>query len=72
MKLNALVLLVLVASGTLAGAQECPGTAQYDKAREVIRDLDHIVVPGGIQESYKTRIGGIDQLSGSHSRAGRG
>lgn len=35
--------------------------ARYVRAREVVRDLGRIVVPGGIQETWKARIGGIDQ-----------
>ena len=44
-----------------ARAQDCPDLAPYAKAREVIRDLDRIVAPGGVQEAYATKIGGIDQ-----------
>ena len=32
-----------------------------DAARAIIADLDRIVAPGGVQETYKLRIGGIDQ-----------
>jgi pimeloyl-ACP methyl ester carboxylesterase len=42
-------------------AQDCPDIAPYQKAREVIEDLDRIVSPDGVQETYKTKIGGIDQ-----------
>jgi pimeloyl-ACP methyl ester carboxylesterase len=42
-------------------AQECKSQAEYAKAREVIKDLGRILTPSGVQESYKTRIGGIDQ-----------
>ena len=31
------------------------------KMREVVRDLTRIDTPNGLQETYKTRIGGIDQ-----------
>ena len=61
MKTHALVLLFLFALSPLARAQDCPDVAPYAKAREVIQDLGRIVAPSGIQESYKTRIGGIDQ-----------
>jgi pimeloyl-ACP methyl ester carboxylesterase len=61
MKRRALVLLLLVASSVRAGAQDCPDTTPYDKAKEIVRDLDRIVAPSGIQEFYKTRIGGVDQ-----------
>jgi pimeloyl-ACP methyl ester carboxylesterase len=33
----------------------------WNKARAIVADLDKIVAPHGVQESYKTRIGGIDQ-----------
>jgi pimeloyl-ACP methyl ester carboxylesterase len=54
-------LLLLMAMSPLLRAQECPDVAPYAKAREVIRDLGRIVAPTGVQESYKTRIGGVDQ-----------
>src|SRR5689334_15174390 len=34
---------------------------RYKLSRDVVQDLQHIVAPSGIQETYKTRIGGIDQ-----------
>src|SRR5688500_3198583 len=34
---------------------------QYDKARQIINDLDSIVAPNGIQENYEAKIGGIKQ-----------
>ena len=33
----------------------------YAKAREVIKDLDSIVTPNGVQENYSVTIGGIKQ-----------
>lgn len=60
MKIPALALLFLVALSPPARAQDCPDTVPYAKAREVIADLGRIVAPSGIQESYKTRIGGVD------------
>ena len=44
-----------------AAADECKDTSRYADARAIVQDLDHIVSPDGVQESYKTRIGGIDQ-----------
>lgn len=61
MKLHACLLLLLAAFCPRVGAQDCPDTAPYAKARAVIGDLDRIVAPGGVQEAYLTRIGGIDQ-----------
>src|SRR5690606_1540915 len=56
--LSCFLLLVPMLAAT---AQECPGGKSYEQAREVVRDLQRIVAPDGIQESYKTSIGGIDQ-----------
>ena len=61
MKTFASTLFLLVILVPRAGAQECPDTTPYEAAREVIEDLGTIVSPAGIQESYRTRIGGIDQ-----------
>lgn len=61
MKSSSLTLLCLVALCTHARAQECPGGQSYEDAREVVHDLQRIVAPTGVQESYKTAIGGIDQ-----------
>src|SRR4051812_46354057 len=33
----------------------------YAKSRAIIADLGRITAPTGVQESYKTRIGGVDQ-----------
>ena len=61
--MGSLLWLLLAFSATCppAHAQECPDTASYAKARDVVRDLERIVAPSGVQETYKTRIGGIDQ-----------
>lgn len=53
--------LLLGLSAGLASAQDCPSGESFEKARGVVRDLQRIVTPDGIQDSYKTRIGGIDQ-----------
>lgn len=42
-------------------AAECKDTSKYADARAVIRDLDRIVAPNGVQEAYAARIGGIEQ-----------
>ncbi|GAA3924800.1 alpha/beta fold hydrolase [Luteimonas lutimaris] len=46
---------------TVHARESAPADDRYDKARDVVRDLQRIVAPEGIQESYKARIGGIDQ-----------
>jgi len=61
MKTSALVFLFLATIRFPAHAQECPDTAPYKDARAIVQDLERIVAPSGIQESYKTKIGGIDQ-----------
>ena len=61
MKGTVFSILCLAAFSGAAHAQDCPDVAPYQKAREVIADLGDIVSPNGVQETYKTRIGGIDQ-----------
>lgn len=54
-------LLLLIALAAPAFAQSCPDTAPYAKARDILRDLDRIASPDGIQETYSTPIGGVSQ-----------
>jgi pimeloyl-ACP methyl ester carboxylesterase len=61
MRSIAFAFLFFVAVWPRLNAEECPDTARYKDAREIIQHLERIVVPSGIQESYKTKIGGIDQ-----------
>lgn len=51
----------MAASAFAANAQACKDTAAYEPARKIIADLGRIETPNGVQESYKTRINGIDQ-----------
>lgn len=53
--------LAIAALSLPAHAQQCPDIAPYKEARLVVEDMERIVAPDGIQELYKTRIGGIDQ-----------
>ena len=60
--------IVIIACLALAGLCMHPATAQDDPdtkaladARAAVADLQRIVAPGGVQDAYKTRIGGIDQ-----------
>ena len=55
------VVAALSASAFAANAQACKDTAAYEPARKIIADLGRIETPNGVQESYKTRIDGIDQ-----------
>lgn len=52
-------LLALACLG--AQAQDNPDAKAYAQARAAVEDLSRIVAPDGVQESYKTRIGGVDQ-----------
>lgn len=61
MRSTAFALAILAATSLCARAQQCPDVAPYQKARETIQDLGRIVAPNGIQESYKTKIGQLDQ-----------
>jgi len=61
MKSSTCFFAILAAISVSANAQQCPDIAPYQKARAAIQDLGRIVAPSGIQESYKTKIGGIDQ-----------
>ena len=53
--------LTLALSVAAAQAQEHPDTRAYARARLAVEDLERIVAPGGVQDSYKTKIGGIEQ-----------
>jgi pimeloyl-ACP methyl ester carboxylesterase len=59
--IRALLLSLCVATATAAHAAECPVNRDYEKARAIVADLNRIVAPDGVQESYTARIGGIDQ-----------
>lgn len=53
-----LYLFILMPS--VAG-QSVNSTDKYSAGKEIIADLDKIVNPNGVQESYKVKIGGINQ-----------
>lgn len=61
MRLHFLVLLFLTCLSTGARADDCATGPSYEEARAVVRDLQRIVAPNGIDESYATPIGGIPQ-----------
>ena len=54
-----LPLLLVFSTGSHAAA--CPGGESYEKARAVVSDLQRIVTPAGVQQTYETTIGGIPQ-----------
>lgn len=51
---------ILIALACAASVHAQPADP-YAQARAIVADLGRITAPGGVQESYKTRIGGIDQ-----------
>lgn len=61
MNLRILAAWLLAATLPAAFAQECPPGDAFDKARGVVRDLQRIDTPDGIQETYGASIGGITQ-----------
>jgi pimeloyl-ACP methyl ester carboxylesterase len=71
MKGRVFLILWLAFSSGAASGQDCPDIAPYQKVREAVEDLGRIVTPDGVQETYKTRIGGIDQwiTARGHDRA---
>ncbi|SJZ73376.1 alpha/beta fold hydrolase [Novilysobacter spongiicola] len=57
----ATVLFALLAAPAQA-APALPGCGELcGKMRQVVQDLTRIETPGGVQDTYKARIGGIDQ-----------
>ena len=55
--------LLLLALPVLAHGQaaSCPSGESFDKARAVVADLQRIVTPNGVQDTYAERIGGLEQ-----------
>lgn len=51
-------LLLLVYTSALH-AQTTPAADEYAKGRDIIRDLQTIVTPNGLQESYQVEVGGV-------------
>lgn len=58
---NALLTCLLLLVLQTALAQDSGDAKNLARARAAIEDLQRIAAPTGIQESYKTAIGGIDQ-----------
>jgi pimeloyl-ACP methyl ester carboxylesterase len=59
-KMIAAILTGMLMLGANAQQKDKDATL-YAEARAAVADLQRIVAPGGVQDSYKTRIGGIDQ-----------
>lgn len=51
-------LLLLVYTSALH-AQTTPSADEYAKGRDIIRELQTIVTPNGLQESYQVEVGGV-------------
>ncbi|PTX11417.1 pimeloyl-ACP methyl ester carboxylesterase [Pontibacter mucosus] len=51
-------LLLLVYTSALH-AQTTPAADEYAKGRDIIRELQTIVTPNGLQESYQVEVGGV-------------
>jgi pimeloyl-ACP methyl ester carboxylesterase len=61
MTLRLLLPVLLLAIPTSAHTRDCPRGESYDRARAVVSDLQRIVTPTGVQQTYETTIGGIPQ-----------
>lgn len=57
--LHRLACLALLIVAFDARAAECPSGESYERARGVVRDLQRIVTPDGIDDTYTAPIGGI-------------
>lgn len=57
--LQRLACIALLAAAFDARAAECPSGKSYEDARAVVHDLQRIVTPDGVDESYSATIGGI-------------
>lgn len=53
--------MLLMLCGSLQAAESCPDTSGYEKSRAIVADLDRIVTPNGVQESWAQEAGGIRQ-----------
>jgi pimeloyl-ACP methyl ester carboxylesterase len=53
--------LLALCCGPLQAAESCPDTSRFADARAIVADLDRIVAPNGVQESWAEPAGGIEQ-----------
>jgi proline iminopeptidase len=58
----ATVLLLFLALTTVAWAQPSPGDDIYAPGRAIVTDIDRIVTPNGVQETFETALGGVRQV----------
>jgi pimeloyl-ACP methyl ester carboxylesterase len=56
-----ILLMALACLFVCKAALGADSSSELNKARSVVADLNRIVAPQGVQESFKLRIGGIDQ-----------
>ncbi|MBR0347898.1 MAG: alpha/beta hydrolase [Rudaea sp.] len=61
MKYVWLVSLFLTFACASTSTHAATDAERYQLSRDVVKDLERIVAPNGVQETYKTKIGGIDQ-----------
>lgn len=59
--INKLLFLIPLLYSIALFGQNNQSSDEYSKAKEIIKDLDSIVNPNGIQERYKATIGGVNQ-----------
>lgn len=53
------LILLIPACYLISFGQQLPDP--YSQARAIIRDADSVVTPNGVQETYQTRLGGLNQ-----------
>ena len=56
-----LVILFLYVFNPSGASAQQTGDDPFGRSREIIRDLDSIVTPTGIQQRFPEKIGGVDQ-----------
>lgn len=54
--------LLFLTLATVASAQSAPGDDIYAPGRSIVADIDRIVTPNGVQESFEVTLGGARQV----------
>ncbi|HEY0661953.1 MAG TPA: alpha/beta fold hydrolase [Lysobacter sp.] len=60
--IRSIAMLLLLSSTTAAWAQQPAGDDVYSPGREIVADLNRIVTPNGVQESFEVTLGGARQV----------
>jgi proline iminopeptidase len=60
--IRSIAMLLLLSSATVAWAQQPSGDDVYGPGREIVADLNRIVTPNGVQESFEVTLGGARQV----------